>query len=113
LLLVQLHELGCLSCQYFIGQTINCSRRARQHLVSILYGILDVPVSIANLQIAMTPLVFSAAITEYLGMAQGRYEGMTFWIPPKPSHGNKSAENKDGEQALKEFSFRYNQLAQE
>ena len=33
----------------------------------------------------MAALVFSAGITEYLRMDQGRYEDMTIWIPHKPS----------------------------
>ena len=35
----------------------------------------------------IVPIVFSASITEYPGMTQGRYEGMTIWIPPKPTYG--------------------------
>jgi hypothetical protein len=70
----------------------NTLENVRNGLVRILYVILHVLVSIANLRITedqlglkKAPRSVPASITKYPGLAQGQYEGMTIWIPSKPT----------------------------
>ena len=49
-------------------------------LALLTLGLISVSVGFQT-----APLMFRAGINEYPGMAQVQYEGMTIWIPSKPT----------------------------